>query len=142
MIRKVQQRAQQIVSGFKSPADDYLEGRLDITDQLVVDPHCTFYFRMGSTNMLSYRIPEGAILVVDRSLTAADTAVVIASLEGELVCMTYRTSAFGIRLISDVREVVAREGIQIEVWGVVTAVCYGLLPEELRKGRYRYVCTV
>lgn len=85
MIRKVQQRPQQIVSGFKSPADDYLEGRLDISEMLVVDPHCTFYFEMGTSCMSGYGIQEGALLVVDKSLHPISNSVVIASVQGVLL---------------------------------------------------------
>jgi hypothetical protein len=30
----------------------------------------------------------------------------------------------------------------VEVWGVVIAVCFGVLPKGLRKGRYSHVCTM
>lgn len=138
MIRKVQERAQQIVSGFKSPADDYLEGRLDITSTLVIDPHCTFYFRMATNCMESFRIPKDAILVVDRSLEPIDGAVVIAPYEGELICRAFKKKDRMVRLTSDDGTVSLREGV--EIWGVVIAVCYGLLPKGLMKGRYSNVC--
>ncbi|MFD2599029.1 S24 family peptidase [Sphingobacterium corticis] len=143
MIRKVQQRAQQIVSGFKSPADDYLEGRLDISDVLVVDPHCTFYFRMDGNAMSSYCIPDGALLVVDRSLRAIDGAIIITPLHGQLVCKSLSFSKDRIvKLTCDTGEVTLRNNDVLEVWGVVIAVCYNVLPKGLQKGRYRRVCAM
>ena len=141
MIRRVQERAQQIISGFKSPADDYLEGRLDITSTLVVDPHCTFYFRMSSDCMSSFNIPENAILIVDRSLKAIDHSVVVLPYEGELICRVLKKDHFGTHLVSDDEVVSINDGI-LEIWGVVIAVCYGVLPKGLKKGRYSNVCVM
>lgn len=140
MIRKVQERAQQIISGFKSPADDYLEGRLDITSTLVIDPHCTFYFRMSSDCMSSFKIPENAILIVDRSLRAIDGSVVIAPHEGELICRVLKKQSSTMQLISDLETICFNDGSTLEIWGVVIAVCYGVLPNGLKKGRYSNVC--
>lgn len=36
------------VSGFQSPADDYKQDRLDITEKLVRDPLNTFFFESDS----------------------------------------------------------------------------------------------
>ncbi|RZL17576.1 MAG: hypothetical protein EOO89_07355 [Pedobacter sp.] len=141
MIRKVEQRAQQIVSGFKSPADDYLEGRLNISEMLVVDAHATFYFRMAGTSMSSYGIFKDAILIVDRSLKPVNEAVVIAPVGGELMCRCYIKNGSSATLISD-RGTEELHGQPLEVWGVVLAVCHGLLPKGLKKGRYANVCAV
>ena len=140
MIRKVQERAQQIISGFKSPADDYLEGRLDITSTLVIDPHCTFYFRMSTDCMSTFNIPENAILIVDRSLKAIDGAVIIAPYHGELICRVYKKSNLRTQLVSDDETISFKDGNTLEIWGVVIAVCYGVLPKGLKKGRYSNVC--
>jgi DNA polymerase V len=142
MIRKVQQRPQQIVSGFKSPADDYLEGRLDISEMLVVDPHCTFYFKMGTGCMSGYGIQEGALLVVDKSLQAINNSIVIVSLQGELLCRALEIENKKSVLVCDDGKVLPESESAVEVWGVVIAVCFGVLPKGLRKGRYSHVCTM
>lgn len=142
MIRKVQQRAQQIVSGFKSPADGYLEGRLDISDMLVVDPHCTFYFKMDTNCMLSYGLKEGALLIVDKSISAISDAIVITTIQGELVCRLLQYEGKQPILICDHDIVKPNKETGFEVWGVVIAVCFGVLPKGLRRGRYSHVCTL
>lgn len=142
MIRNYQHRPTQLISGFKSPADDYLEGRLDIRDRLVIDPHCTFYFAMGSPLMQRYGIPQEAILIVDRSIQAETGAIVIANIDGELTCRAYVCQEGRIALCNDVEELTYRAGMQLEVWGVVTAVCYAVLPPSLKKGRYTHVCAL
>jgi DNA polymerase V len=142
MIRKVQQRAQQVISGFKSPADDYLEGRLDISDMLVVDPHCTFYFKMDTDCMVGYGIPEGALLIVDKSLKATANSIVIASVQGELLCRALEYYEKRPVLVCDTGRVSLDKESGFEVWGVVIAACFGVLPKELRRGRYSHVCTM
>lgn len=143
MIRKVQQRAQQIISGFKSPADDYLEGRLDISDVLVMDPHCTFYFRMDGDSMSKFQIPDGSLLIVDRSLSAIDGAIVIACWQGQLVCRSLNISPSGAANLqsSNGIDTIAKDS-NLEVWGVVIAVCYNVMPKGLIKGKYRNVCAL
>lgn len=142
MIRKVQQRAQQVISGFKSPADDYLEGRLDISDMLVVDPHCTFYFKMDNSCMTGYGIPEGALLIVDKSLKATANSIVITFVQGELLCRALEYENEKPVLVCDTGKVQLDKESGFEVWGVVIAACYGVLPKELRRGRYSHVCTM
>ena len=142
MIRKVQQRAQQIVSGFKSPADDYLEGRLDISDLLIIDPHCTFYFKMSTRCMSGYGIQEDSLLIVDRSLNAINDSIVIASVQGELLCRRLKIEDGKPLLVCDNSVSIVTNETATEIWGVVIAVCFGVLPKELKRGRYSHVCTL
>ncbi|KGE12590.1 S24 family peptidase [Sphingobacterium deserti] len=142
MIRRSKHIPQQIISGFKSPADDYLEARLDVNDLLVVDPHCTFYFKMDSDAMLGYHIPENAVLIVDRSLSAISGAVVIAALHGELLCRSLQKVDDGWELVNDRERLAVGSELELVLWGVVTAVCYGVLPQRLKVGRYKRVCTL
>lgn len=141
MIRKVQWRAQQIVSGFKSPADDYLEGRLEVSDLLIVDPHSTFYFRMGSDAMNSFGLAQHDILIVDRSLKPVNGTIVIVAVAGELICRCISYKGKVACLFSDEGRIEANED-GFDIWGVVTASCKNVLPNALRKGRYANVCAL
>ncbi|WP_425339062.1 LexA family protein [Pedobacter kyungheensis] len=142
MIRSFEKRAEQKISGFQSPAADYLEGRLDITDRLVIDPHSTFYFQMEGEDMQSFGISGGDILIVDRSLTATHGAVVVAFLAGAFSCRVFLSENSGALLKND--QDVARETEigSLQIWGVVTSVCRNMLPKALRTGRYSNVCTL
>ena len=142
MIRKLEERAEQTVSGFKSPADDYLEGRLNITDRLVIDPHCTFYFQMDSKAMSSFGLRVGDILVIDRSLTPVPHAIVVAFVHDAFYCRSYALEQDRPVLKGDTDVIRTTDGETLQVWGVVTALCRNTLPKELRKGRYQRVCTL
>src|SRR5215210_4284761 len=65
-----------ISAGFPSPAEDWIEGRLDLNRHLIRHPAATFYLRVIGDSM-SDDIREGDILVVDRAAEAEDGDIVI-----------------------------------------------------------------
>jgi len=142
MIRSFEKRAEQKISGFQSPAADYLEGRLDISDRLVIDPHSTFYFQMQGGEMESSGILDGDILIIDRSLKARHGAIVVAFSAGSFICRLFLSEKGELLLKGDNEILAETEMGRLEVWGVVTAVCRNMLPQTLRKGRYGHVCTL
>ena len=73
-----------VPAGFPSPADDYLEGALDLNAHLVREPSATFFVRAQGESMIGSGIHDGDLLVVDRSMQASDGKVVIVSVNGEL----------------------------------------------------------
>lgn len=76
--------ASRISAGFPSPADDFIEGSLDLNKHLVAHPAATFFLRVVGESMLGAGIHPGDLLVVDRSLTPTANDIVIAVLHGEL----------------------------------------------------------
>jgi DNA polymerase V len=70
-----------------SSRDEEGEGlRLDINDTLIRRPNATFYTYAKGDSMAELGIFDGDLLVVDRSAKPQDGDIVIASLEGELIC--------------------------------------------------------
>ena len=61
-----------VEAGFPSPADDYLEGTLDLNEHLIRRPAATFFLRVSGDSMTGAGIYPGDILIVDRSLPPAD----------------------------------------------------------------------
>ena len=53
-------------TGFASPAESYVDKRLDLNDLIVQDFNTTFYFRYGGVDTLG--VEKGDVLVVDRSV--------------------------------------------------------------------------
>jgi DNA polymerase V len=76
--------ASTVAAGFPSPADDHLEGALDLGAHLVRRPASTFFVRAAGDSMTGAGIHDGDLLVVDRSVQAQHGDVVIAVVEGEL----------------------------------------------------------
>ena len=72
----------EIPAGFPSPAMDYMEERIDLTEQLAPRPLSTFYSKCEGDSMVDACIPSGSILVIDKSLTAKSGDIVVAYLNG------------------------------------------------------------
>ena len=68
-----------IQAGFPSPADDFMDGRLDLHRHLVRNEAATFFLHVTGDSMLGAGIHDGDLLVVDRSVTADSGRVVIAA---------------------------------------------------------------
>ena len=73
-----------VSAGFPSPADDFMEGTLDLNDYLIKQPAATFIIKVSGDSMINAGILCGDLLVVDRSLQATVNAVVIAAVNGDL----------------------------------------------------------
>ena len=50
-------------AGFPSPADDHLEGRLDLTRLVVTHPDATFYARVEGDSMKDECVEDGNLVV-------------------------------------------------------------------------------
>ena len=81
-----------VAAGFPSPADDYLEGQLDLNEYLLKRPHATYLARAQGESMVGRGIGDGDILVIDRSVEARNGSIVIAALHGELCCKILDTT--------------------------------------------------
>lgn len=118
-----------VAAGFPSPADDYMEGRLDLNTHLVRHPAATFFVRVTGDSMLGAGIHPGDLLVVDRSLEPVDKKVVIAVIDGELTVKRIRIKDEMILLVpenSAYPPIEIRREMNFEVWGVVTSVIHRL----------------
>ena len=73
-----------VPAGFPSPADDYIESRLDLNEFLIRHPSATFYMRVTGDSMTGAGIYPGDILIVDRAITPRHGNIIIAVLNGEM----------------------------------------------------------
>ncbi|MBY5970575.1 LexA family protein [Halomonas denitrificans] len=114
--------AGEVRAGFPSPADDYLEGQLDLVAHLVPHPSSTFYLRAKGESMKELGIFDDDLLIVDRSLEPRQGAVLIASVDGELTCK--QLGKLGDRpyllAANEAYPPIALNGHDCDVWGVVT----------------------
>ena len=117
-------------AGFPSPADDFLDKRLDLNEYLIKHPAATFYVRVHGDSMVRAGIQSGDILVVDRSLEPQHRRVVVAFVDGEFTVKRLLKRDGGIVLAPEnpaYPEISIKPGMEMEVWGVVTAVIHELL---------------
>jgi DNA polymerase V len=118
-----------VSAGFPSPAEDYIEGNLDLNKYLIKHPAATFFVKVTGSSMIDAGIHDGDILIVDRSVKPADKKVIIAVVSGELTVRRIRVTKNRIALISenkDYKPLHVDEEMDFEVWGVVTNVIHPL----------------
>jgi DNA polymerase V len=74
------------ITGFESPAAEYLQQSLNLDELLIEHPSATFIAQAKGDSMQGVGIFDGDILVVDRHLTVKNLDVVVACFNGEFVC--------------------------------------------------------
>jgi DNA polymerase V len=112
-----------IAAGFPSPADDYVETRLDLNQHLIRHPEASFFVRVKGDSMRGAGIYAGDLLIVDRALEAADGRVVIVAVDGELTVKRLRLNGGKASLHPEnpaYPVIQIKEGCELLVWGVVT----------------------
>jgi DNA polymerase V len=69
--------------GFPSPAQDYVERRIDLNELMIQHPSATYFVKSTGDSMIEAGIGEGDLLVVDSSRKAGHGDIVIAAVDGE-----------------------------------------------------------
>ncbi len=72
-----------IKAGFPSPADDYVEERLDLNKYLIKNPASTFFARVSGDSMIGSGIYDGDILIIDRSVQPNNNSILVCAIDGE-----------------------------------------------------------
>lgn len=116
-----------VAAGFPSPADDYVEASLDLSEYLIRNDEATFFVRVAGDSMTEVGIHDGDILVVDRSVEPEGGDVVVAALDAELTVKRYEEHAGQPVLVpeNEAHEPIPIEpGQELVVWGVVRHVIH------------------
>lgn len=114
-----------ISAGFPSPADDYVESRLDLNEFLVQHPAATFFIRVKGDSMIRAGIDTGDMLIVDRSVNSANGKIVVAVLNGEFTVkrLSIRKGKYFLVPENDgYKEIEIKGEDEFEIWGVVTKI--------------------
>ncbi len=117
-----------ISAGFPSPADDYIENNLSLSELLVRNHLSTFLMKASGDSMVDVGINHNDILVVDRSLEAKNRDIVIAIFEGNLTVKRLSIKTNGSVLLKSenclYKNISIPEVTDLEIWGVVTSVIH------------------
>jgi len=111
-----------VAAGFPSPADDYLEGRLDLNEYFIRHPAATFYVRVSGDSMRGAGIFDRDLLIVDRSAECSDGSIVVARLGDEFTLK--RMQRKGDRMFlqpenDEFEPIEVTEDSDCEIWGRV-----------------------
>jgi len=113
-----------VSAGFPSPADDYIEDRLDLNELLISNKPATFFLRVKGDSMVNAGIHHGDIIVVDRSVQAVHRSIVVAVVDGELTVKRLITRSGVTELHAEnpkYAPICLQEGQELTIWGVVTS---------------------
>jgi DNA polymerase V len=72
-------------AGFPSPAQNYMNGTIDLNRVLVRHRETTFFARVDGDSMKDSGIGNGDIVVIDKSLDVKDGDIVVAHIDGDFV---------------------------------------------------------
>ncbi|MBE9480692.1 MAG: translesion error-prone DNA polymerase V autoproteolytic subunit [Bacteroidetes bacterium] len=112
-----------ISAGFPSPAEDYIDKKLDLNEYLIKNRSATFLVKVNGNSMINSGIYDGDILVVDRSAEPANNKIVIGVIDGEFTVK---------RIIKKVKKLFLQpenenfkpieitEDMDFKIWGIVT----------------------
>jgi DNA polymerase V len=119
--------ATKVAAGFPSPADDYLEARLDLNEHLVTHKEATFFLRVKGDSMKNANINDGDLLVVNRAIEPAHCDIVVAVVNAELTVKTLFKKRDIVKLVAAndaYPEITIQPDNELIVWGVVTHVIH------------------
>lgn len=112
-----------VPAGFPSPADDYLEGEIDLNEFLIERPAACYLMRVSGPSMEGAGIMDGDLVVVDRSVEPLSNHVVVAVIAGEMTIKRLRRLPGGRAVLKaehpDYPEMMIGEESPAEIWGVV-----------------------
>ncbi|MHB1657367.1 MAG: LexA family protein [Burkholderiales bacterium] len=116
-----------IPAGFPSPADDYIEDRIDLNTHLITHREATFILRVSGWSMVNAGIHDGDEIIVDRALNATHGNIVVAVISNELTVKRLHKTDNDIRLIPEnpeFKDILIGSDEDLIIWGVVTRVLH------------------
>ncbi len=120
-----------VSAGFPSPADDYIESRIDMNEYLIQHKEATFFLRVQGDSMNQLGILDGDLLVVDRSIPVEVGNIVIAAIDGEFTVKQFALSE-GNPILKAANPAYKDISIDpdgdLEIWGVVRWAIHKLWP--------------
>ncbi|MFN3605347.1 MAG: LexA family protein [Leptonema sp. (in: bacteria)] len=112
-----------VYTGFPSPAEDYVEKRIDLNEILVSNPKSTFFMKVQG---YSYNglIQNNDILIIDCSLSPKNENIIVIVNEGEFLIKKFIKKNDSYYLLNLKTQNVEIIDNSIEIWGVVTYVIH------------------
>jgi DNA polymerase V len=110
-------------AGFPSPAEEYLEQRLDLLQELIRTPSATFFMRVEGRSMENDGIHHGDIVVIDRSIKPEDGRTAVCFVDGGITLKKLRVKNGRVWLMpanADFKPLEVQPEDELSVWGVVT----------------------
>lgn len=114
---------EKVSAGFPSPAQDYIDKKIDMNEHLINNESATFIVKVGSLSMKNAGIDIDDELIVDRSLDAKHNDIVVALIDNDFTVKRLKIEPEGSWLKAenpDYTDIHLFDGQQLIIWGVVT----------------------
>lgn len=111
-----------VKAGFPSPAEEYIEAKLDLNSYLIQHPSSTYMVRIEGDSMIGAGIYSGDMAVVDRSLEPKNQDIVIAVVDQEITIKRLVKGKKGITLCAEnpnFEPIRFSNEQELTIWGVV-----------------------
>ena len=118
-----------VSTGFPSPADDYIELQISITDIVTNNPRSIYFVRVHGDSMQDAHILDGSVLAVDRSLESDSGDIIVAIVNREFTVKRFIKQIGKAYLVPENKKYQALEitpEMDFEVWGKVVTVLHKL----------------
>tara|TARA_B100000963_G_scaffold154732_1_gene134721 strand:- start:451 stop:855 length:405 start_codon:yes stop_codon:yes gene_type:complete len=117
-------------AGFPSPAENYVEEKLNLNSYLIKNKESSFFVRVSGDSMINVGIFDNDILIVDRSLDPKRQSIVVVSIDGELVIKKLMKDQLKNYYLksenSNYPNIKLNSNRDTIIWGVVTYVIHSL----------------
>lgn len=111
-----------VSAGFPSPADDFMDLKLDLNRELVKNPASTFYARVSGVSMIDEGINDGDLLVIDKSVEPYSGCLAVAYIDGEFTLKRFEDNGDHALLIpanKNYKPIRVDADNDFMIWGVV-----------------------
>lgn len=111
-----------ISAGFPSPADDFIELRIDLNKELIKHKDSTFFAKVKGNSMKNAGIFDGDLLIIDKSLEPQDGKIAICQIDGDFTVKRIKKENDVVWLIAeneDYKPIKVTEENELMIWGIV-----------------------
>jgi DNA polymerase V len=116
---------QGISAGFPSPADDFLDIKIDLNREFIKNPNSTFYARVRGRSMVGAGLSDGDLLIIDRSLEPENKKIAVCFVDGEFTVKRIKKEKDTVWLLPENEEyqpIKVTADNEFIIWGIVTTV--------------------
>lgn len=113
-----------ISAGFPSPAENFIEGSIDLNERLIKDPDATFFAWVEGESMKGDGINDGDLLVIHKTPVPADGDICVCFLNGNFTLKRIEHRDGKVFLMPSNKRYKPIEllpGDELTVWGKVLA---------------------
>lgn len=112
-----------INAGFPSPANDFLDGAIDLNKHLIKNPSATFIAVTNGNSMQGAGIYDRDLLIIDKSLQPSNNDIAVCIIDGEFTLKRLKVEKKAIYLIPENDEfepIKVTEDNDFSIWGILT----------------------